>query len=188
MVDCYIGEIRMIPYGRTMPPVGWAFCDGSLINIADNQTLFALLGTTYGGDGVKNFGLPDYRSRIPIGAGQGTGLTTNYPMGGTGGQEAISLTAANIPAHTHTWSVGTGDAMATAAAGNWYGTVPLTTIAGRPAGGLYFDTTHAGWASHNMDSGVIGGTGNANSSHENRMPTRALQFIIALQGIYPVRA
>src|SRR5437667_9113581 len=98
MATPFLGEIRC--FGFTFAPVGWAFCNGQLLSIAQNDALFALLGTTYGGDGVTTFGLPDLRSRFPLGMGQGSGLS-NYIIGQLAGTENVTLTANQIPAHNH---------------------------------------------------------------------------------------
>src|ERR1700747_753421 len=99
------------------PPKGWAFCNGQLLPINQNQALFALLGTTFGGDGRTNFALPDLRGRVPLSAGQGPGLE-NYNLGQTGGAEQVSLTADQMPPHTHTLNVHTGKADQSNPAGN----------------------------------------------------------------------
>nr|WP_315150744.1 tail fiber protein [uncultured Flavobacterium sp.] len=94
----YIGEIRL--FAGNFPPAGWAFCDGSILPISENDALFALIGTTYGGDGQSTFGLPDLRGRVPIGTGQGAGLS-NRLLGEKVGQETVTLTTANMPSHSH---------------------------------------------------------------------------------------
>lgn len=94
----YIGEIRL--FAGNFAPAGWTFCDGSLLPISENDVLFQLIGTTYGGDGQSTFALPDFRGRVPIGMGQGVGLS-NRIIGETGGQESITLSTANMPSHTH---------------------------------------------------------------------------------------
>ncbi len=95
----YIGEIRL--FAGNFAPSGWAFCDGSLLSISENEVLFNLIGTTYGGDGQSTFAVPDLRGRVPVGQGQGPGLS-NRIIGETGGQETVTLTSANMPSHTHT--------------------------------------------------------------------------------------
>src|SRR5512140_2485512 len=97
MSQPYVGEIRI--FAGNFAPVGWAFCAGSLQAISQNQTLFQLIGTTYGGDGVNTFALPDLRSRVPI--HQGTNFGTNFALGQSGGEESVTLTANQIPTHTH---------------------------------------------------------------------------------------
>src|ERR1700746_3573541 len=98
MSDQFVAEPRI--FGCNFPPVGWAFADGQLLPISQNTALFSLLGTTYGGDGQSTFGMPDLRGRIPIGAGQGPGLSP-YTLGQTGGSETVTLTTAALAAHTH---------------------------------------------------------------------------------------
>src|ERR1044072_7289766 len=97
-MENYMGEIRA--FAGNYAPAGWALCDGSLLSISENQTLYALLGTTYGGDGVNDFGLPDLRGRVVVNNGQGPGLS-NYILGMQGGAETVVITQATLPAHTH---------------------------------------------------------------------------------------
>jgi microcystin-dependent protein len=94
----YVGEIRI--FAGNFAPAGWLFCDGSLLPISENETLFSLIGTTYGGDGQSTFALPDLRGRIPVGTGQGAG-TSNRILGENGGTESVALTTNNVPAHNH---------------------------------------------------------------------------------------
>lgn len=106
-MECYLGEIRI--FAGPYVPKGWYLCNGATIPISGNEALYALLGTQWGGDGISSFGLPDLRDRVPIGSGQGPGLT-NRPFGSTGGQETVTLTSAQLPAHTHAFNVSTQDA------------------------------------------------------------------------------
>src|SRR5881394_307932 len=99
MSNPYIGEIRM--FGGNFAPNGWAFCDGSLIAISENDALFNLIGTTYGGDGQNTFALPDLRGRIPVHQGQGPGISQNYTIGEVAGVENVTLTTQQIPSHNH---------------------------------------------------------------------------------------
>ena len=98
MAEAFLGEIRM--FGGNFAPVGWAFCQGQLLPISQNTALFSLLGTTYGGDGVQTFALPDLQGRVPLGMGQGPGLSP-YVEGQTGGAESFTLTTQQMPAHSH---------------------------------------------------------------------------------------
>src|SRR5215831_204073 len=98
MADPFLGEIRMV--GFNFAPVGWAFCNGTLVPISQNDALFALIGTTYGGDGQNTFALPNLQSRVPIHQGTGPGLS-NYVIGQLAGSESVTLTVSQIPAHTH---------------------------------------------------------------------------------------
>src|SRR5438067_3998677 len=98
MASPFLSELRIVSFD--FPPKGWAFCNGQLLPINQNQALFSLLGTTYGGNGVNNFALPDMRGRVPNHFGQGPGLS-NYNLGQTGGSESVTLTVNQIPAHNH---------------------------------------------------------------------------------------
>jgi microcystin-dependent protein len=101
----YVGEIRM--FAGSFAPINWAICDGSLLPISENETLFVLIGTTYGGDGESTFALPDLRGRAPVHMGTGSGLTPRF-LGEAAGVETVTLTAAQIPAHTHTLNASKG--------------------------------------------------------------------------------
>jgi len=188
MAEFYVGEIRMTASRQTEPPVGWFYCDGSLKSVSTYQTLYSLIGTVYGGDGTSTFGLPDYRSRVPIGFGtEAAPLTNAYLVGAKGGLEQVPLSGANMPAHTHNWLGSTKAANLTAASGNLFGSVPYS--AGPPAlGGLYENTTVANFHWFNAATSVIGSTGTSGATHENRMPSEAIGFIIAYTGVYPVRS
>src|SRR3954462_7517572 len=95
----YIGEIRM--FGGSFAPAGWAFCDGQLMPISENDALFTLIGTTYGGDGQETFGLPNLQSRIPVHQGTGPGISQSYVIGQMTGVESVTLTTQQIPVHNH---------------------------------------------------------------------------------------
>src|SRR2546426_1597936 len=99
MAQPYVGEIRM--FGGNFAPAGWMFCQGQTLSIAENETLFNLSGTTYGGDGQSTFALPDLQGRLPVHLGQGPGITQNYIIGETGGVETVTLTTQQIPVHSH---------------------------------------------------------------------------------------
>jgi microcystin-dependent protein len=168
----YLAEIRLV--GFTYPPRGWAECNGQLLSIAQNQALFSLLGTTYGGDGRVTFALPDLRGRIPLHFGQGPGLS-NYTQGQVGGEEAVTLNISQLPAHTHT----------PPAANNNPG--PDNSPQGEFwAASDQSDNIYAATANAAMAPGAIGNTGGS-QPHPNIQPSLVLMFIIALQGIYPSR-
>src|ERR1700744_2453817 len=116
MATPFIGEIRM--FGFNFAPVGWHRCDGSLLPIAQYDALFALIGTTYGGDGQVTFGMPDFRSRVPVHQGQGTGLAP-YVMGQLTGAENVTLTVQQIPSHSHAVSVSNSGTRTTTASANF---------------------------------------------------------------------
>jgi microcystin-dependent protein len=166
--DPFIGEIRLVPFA--FAPRGWALCEGQLLPINQNQALFSLLGTYYGGDGRTTFALPDLRGRVPVGAGDAV-TGTAYALGAVGGQETVKLTASQLPSHTHAvWA--------------WKG-APTTK---RPTGAVPAGAGAYG-ASQDVKMGakMIGRTGGG-QAHDNRQPYLCLNYIIALQGIYPARS
>jgi microcystin-dependent protein len=164
-VDPFLGEIRLVAFD--FAPKGWAACDGRLLPINQNQALFALLGTQYGGDGKTTFALPDLRGRVPVGAGQGAGLS-NYPIGSTGGDESVKLAVGQLPPHAHPVRASSGAATTKDPAGAF------------PAkGGAYAAAQNA-----KMNTAMLGKSGGG-QPHENRQPYVALNYIIALQGIFP---
>ena len=175
MSEPFIGEIRMV--GFTFAPQGWAFCSGQLLAISQNDALFSLIGTTYGGDGVTTFALPDLRGRLPIHSGQGAGLSPRQ-LGERAGTETVTLLGTQLPAHSH-------PAYATTAAattgepgpGVMPGTVSNQTMYVTDAnGGRDFGLS-------SQSGGYMGG----NQPHENCMRTLTLNYCIALYGIYPSR-
>ena len=169
MPDQYIGEIRC--FGFNFAPQGWATCDGSLVAIAQNTALFSLLGTMYGGNGQTNFALPDLRGRTSVGSGQGPGLSP-YDQGQLGGQEQVTLTTQQLAAHNHPVA---GSSSATSK--NPTGAVPALT-----EGGSSYGTTQ----DLAMSGTMTGLTGNS-QPHENRQPYLALNWCIAVEGIFPSR-
>ena len=166
-MDQFLGEIRLVAFD--FEPQGWAFCDGRLLPINQNQALFSLLGTYYGGDGKTTFALPDLRGRVPVGMGQGA-TGSSYEVGSTGGQEAVKLTTSQLPAHSHAARAHNGASTTKSPAG----AVPA-------AGGAYAPTQNA-----KMAATLVGQSGGG-QVHENRQPYLVLNYIIALQGIYPSR-
>jgi microcystin-dependent protein len=172
MSDAYIGEIRM--FGGNFPPVGWAFCDGSTLSISQYDALFALIGTTYGGDGQTTFNLPDLRGRLPIHQGQGAGLSART-LGEPGGVEQVTLNQGQLPPHNHTAlansGIGTVDSPYTS---YWAGSANTPQF----APGSQANTT--------MSADTIGFTG-GNQPHSNLQPYLAVSFIIALEGIFPTQ-
>lgn len=175
----FLGEIVM--FAGNFAPRGWAFCDGQLLAINSNQALFSILGTTYGGDGRTTFALPDLRGRTAIGPRQGPGLS-NYQLGQRGGLETVTLSAAQMPSHTHAT---TATLQATSTRGN--SAVPTGNIlASKPRTDIYSDAA----PDVSMDSAAVtlqnAATGGS-QAHENRMPYLAINHIIALFGIFPSR-
>jgi microcystin-dependent protein len=169
----YIGEIRMFGFGRT--PSGWQACDGSLLPISQYDTLFSLLGTTYGGDGQSTFGVPDLRGRIPVHQGQGPGLS-NYVIGQEAGSETVTVLPGQMPAHTHTLVATSGAATAVTPANS--------LVPGAISGDTLYvsDTTGATALAMSDQSTTLAGN---NQPHENCMPTLTVQYCISTEGIYP---
>ncbi|HWA83495.1 MAG TPA: tail fiber protein [Fimbriimonadaceae bacterium] len=168
-MDPFLGEIR--PVGFTFAPQGWALCAGQILPIAQNTALFSLLGTTFGGDGVTTFALPDLRSRVAVGAGQGPGLT-NYDLGQDGGVEQVSLASNQLPAHSH-------HVMASSQAAVAYS--PESGVPGKAA-----RTVYGGGSNGTLAPDSLGMAGQG-LPHENHQPFLSVLYVIALQGIYPPR-
>jgi microcystin-dependent protein len=178
MADPYVAEIRMV--GFNFAPRGWAQCDGQIISIAQNTALFSLLGTTYGGNGTVNFALPDLRGRVTIGQFQGLGLSP-YDLGQTGGEENHALTTAEMPAHNHG-----GTLLANSAAGT--ATTPTGNVPSTPSGvNPRFATMYSNAATDTTNATAIATAGNG-QSHPNIMPYQCVNFVIALQGVFPPRS
>jgi microcystin-dependent protein len=167
----YVGEIRWVAFNYA--PVGWAECNGQLLAIAENEALFSLIGTTYGGDGKTTFALPDMRGRVAVGTGQGAGLSNRTP-GEKGGQEKVTLTTAEMPAHRHTLAVDSGAANSKGPAGN--------VLADSPSAAIY-STTAPNTTLKSSSIGLQGG----GQPHENMQPYLGMTCIIALNGIFPPR-
>lgn len=173
MTDPFVAEIRIFPFN--FAPKGWAFCNGQLMPISQNTALFSLLGTRYGGDGLSTFALPDLQGSVPMHQGQGPGLS-NYFLGETGGVETVTLIQSEIPAHAHQASGASGSGP-TSPAGNAWGALP-----GRTPPPMYA----SGNPTVNMGNALsITGT---SLPHNNMQPYLALNFCVALQGIYPPRS
>lgn len=171
----YVGEIRMFGFGNRGAPNGWQACDGSLLPIAEYEVLYTLLGTTYGGDGVNTFAVPDLRGRLPIHQGTGPGLS-NYVIGQRAGTETVTVLATQMPAHTHTLAATTGAAGAV--------TPGNTLLPGTVSGDSFYVSDVAGATALPMSpqSTSLGG---GSQPHENCMPTLTVQFCIAWAGIFP---
>ncbi|MGN6184626.1 MAG: phage tail protein [Thermoanaerobaculia bacterium] len=167
MAQPYVGEIRM--FAGNFAPAGWMFCEGQLLPISENETLFQLIGTTYGGDGESTFALPDLRGRIPLHQGNG------FILAETGGAEEITLTVSQIPAHSHPALATLNAASATAPSTNLVvGLAPLSTQT--PYG------TDAPLSTLNASSiSPVGGS----QPHTNFQPYLCVDFIISLFGIFP---
>jgi microcystin-dependent protein len=160
----FVGEIRM--GGWNFAPVGWAMCNGQLMPIAQNETLFALIGTTYGGDGQTTFGLPDLRGRLPVHVGPGFALAQQ------GGSETVTLTSNQVPGHSHSFMCSTSNGTQHDPAGH----VPATF----PQGRAYIQ----GAATTALASGSIQ-PGGGGQPHDNMQPFLCITFIISLFGVFP---
>ncbi|GGD83840.1 microcystin dependent MdpB family protein [Emticicia aquatilis] len=172
----FIGMIAM--FGFNYAPRGWAFCNGQLISIAQNSALFSLLGTTYGGDGIQTFGLPNLQSRIPIGFGQGAGLSS-YALGQMAGTENVTLNITQIPQHNHQMTAsGDGPTQATAAS---------ASLASQARTGGTMPVIYANGATNIVPLASATSISGGNQPHSNIQPYLAINYSIALEGIYPSR-
>jgi len=176
MAEAFLGEIRIFAGNYT--PAGWALCEGQLLPIAQNTALFSILGTMYGGDGKTNFALPDLRGRVVVAFGQGPGLSP-YQQGQVGGAESEKLTAAQMPAHSH--AVGATEAATT---NDPKGAVPAKAVgAGVTSAPHIYGAAPSGTA---MNASMIGASGGGQPVSVMQ-PYLVINYIIALQGIYPSR-
>lgn len=168
MAQPYVGEIRM--FAGNFAPVGWAFCDGQQLAILENEALFQLIGTTYGGDGESNFNLPNLQSRVPIHMGNGPDGTT-YQLAEMAGTESVTLTVQQIPNHTHPWLASNASANSKQPVGG----VPAIT-----QGDLYTASISPIPMSPQSITPVGG-----SQPHENNQPFLCINYIISLYGIFP---
>ncbi len=175
MSQPFIGEIRLLPYN--FAPRSWMDCDGRLLSIAQYTALFALLGTTYGGNGQTTFALPDLRGRIPMHSGQGPGLSPRT-LGEVTGVQTVTLTANQMPAHTHT-AVASTVAASEAAPGT--GVVPAAV-----SNQTMYVTDLTGATAFTLAANATTPAGGS-QPHENCMPTLTLRYCIAVEGIFPPR-
>ena len=171
MTEPFVGEIRM--FAGNFAPRGWALCDGQLLAVSQNNALFALFGTIYGGDGRTTFGLPDLRGRIPLHQGTGSGLSARK-LGSRGGRETVTLVTNQLASHTHDWNANTADATDSA---------PQGKVLAKPVNLRFWEPADP---NTDLDSHTIANTGGSRS-HNNLMPTLCVNFIVALFGIFPSR-
>jgi len=170
MADCYVGEIRM--FAGNYAPLGWEMCNGQLLQVAQYPALFSLIGTTYGGDGQSTFALPDMRGRVPVSMGTSKdGI--HYPLGQAGGTETVTLTTAELGAHTHPVYAQSAAGSDPDASGKFWAGPTMTAYEKPGSDALVAMSAQAVTA--------VGG----NLPHENMMPFATLSFIIATKGIYP---
>ncbi len=169
MAQPYVGEIRM--FGGNFAPAGWMFCDGQLLPISENETLFQLIGTTYGGDGQETFALPNLQSRVPIHMGTGPDGTT-YTLAELAGTETVTLTTQQMPIHNHALLASTGPGNVNVPAGN---------VTAESAGvKIYIEDTPS-TPMNAADITPVGGS----QPHENVQPYLCINYIISLFGIFP---
>jgi len=168
MAQPYVGEVRL--FAGNFAPAGWMYCDGTLLPISEYETLFNLIGTTYGGDGQSTFGLPDMRGRIPVHQGTLAGVT--YQLAQMAGVETVTLTTQQIPAHSHALVASADNSNQTNAAGNVLAQVPTYTP--------YIQIT----ANTALAANAISPTGGS-QPHSNMQPYLGINFIISLFGIFP---
>ena len=167
-MDPFLGEIRI--FAGNFAPRGWALCDGQILPIAQNSALFALLGAAYGGDGRSTFALPNLQGRAPMHWGEGPGLTPRA-VGEAGGEEAVALLQSQLPAHAHP-----------------VGAVATAGDAHSPSGAVLADApVYASHPSTTLAPQTVAAAG-ASHPHNNMMPSLPLQFIIALEGVFPPRS
>jgi microcystin-dependent protein len=170
MSSPFIGEIRL--FGGNFAPAGWAFCAGQLMPIAENDALFTLIGTTYGGDGQNTFALPDLRGRLPMHMGTGAGLSPRT-IGENGGVETVTLTTQQMPIHNHAPLAVSGNGnQSTPQSGVWAGVTTSIYTSNPP--NIAFNAT-------------LGGNTGGSQPHENLMPFLAVSFIISLFGVFPTQ-
>ncbi|QAY77376.1 phage tail protein [Sphingosinicella sp. BN140058] len=179
MADPFVAEIRI--FGFNFAPTGWAFCNGQLLPISQNTALFSLLGTTYGGNGKSNFALPNMSGNVAMQPGQGPGLSLR-DLGEQGGSSTVTLLQTEMPVHNHMMQAVNANASTAVANGNALAKGRYST--GPQSGAIAFYNTAAAFVQ--MDPLAIGMTG-GNLPHNNMMPFLALNYCIALQGVFPPR-
>jgi microcystin-dependent protein len=170
MAQPYVGEIRM--FGGNFAIAGWAFCNGQLLPISEYETLFNLIGTTYGGDGQSTFAVPNMAGRVPIHQGQGPGISQNYQIGELGGVTDVTLTTQQLPVHNHFMTASQNQGTSANANGQVLALGPNVQLYRQIAPALTFANN------------VVTNTGGS-QPHDNLMPYLAINFIISLFGIFP---
>jgi microcystin-dependent protein len=175
MSDPFVGEIR--PVGFNFPPVGWAFCNGQILSIAQNTALFSLLGTFYGGNGTSNFALPNLQGNVALGMGQGVGLSP-YSIGEAVGSATVALGVAQLASHNHTAIADSGRGSATSNS-------PVNNAWAKAGAG---DTPYSSATPNVTLSANSTTTAGGGGPHNNMMPYLTINFVIALQGIFPQRS
>lgn len=170
MAQPYVGEIRM--FAGNFAPAGWMFCQGQVLPISENETLFQLIGTTYGGDGESTFALPNLAGRVPVHQGQGPGISNNYIIGEASGVEQVTLTVNQLPSHTHAFLASTANGTTQSPANQ--------VLATNPTVQLYRQSD----PEQNFNPASIQPVGGS-QPHENMMPYLVVNYIISLFGLFP---
>jgi len=172
-MDPYIGDIRL--FAGSFAPAGWILCNGTLLSISEYDVVFAIIGTTYGGDGVTTFAVPDLRGRLPVGQGNGPGLTPRV-LGQSFGSESVTLLSTQIPSHTHTLMASTAAATASSPAAN--------VFAHSGTDSIYTPLPTTGPQPQTLNAASVQSAGGT-QPHDNVMPTTAINYIMCLAGIFP---
>ena len=159
-------------FGGNFPPAGWAFCNGAPMPISENEVLFQLLGTTYGGDGEQTFNLPDLQGRLPLHFGQGPGITQSYQQGETGGNESVTVSVNQLPTHNHAWLASNDPSNSL---------IPTNNVVSTP---LNITPYFSGAASVPLNAQSLVPQGGS-QPHDNMMPFLCISYIISLFGIFP---
>jgi len=183
MSNPFLGEIRL--FAGNFNPRGWAFCNGALLAISQNDALYALLGTTFGGDGVNTFGLPDLQGRLPVGQGTGPGLSS-YVVGQKGGTETVTLNTNQMPIHSHTFFANTAAGSLDRPGATAQPAKAQQSVGGQSALLYVIPGNQSPITTVNMNAANVQATGGS-QPHENLMPVLAINYIIALEGIFPSR-
>lgn len=191
--ESFLGQIQAFGFGFN--PVGWLPCDGRLLSIAENEVLYTLIGTTYGGDGISTFGIPDLRGRVPIGMGLGNAPgATQHPLGQKAGHEQMTITTAQMPTHTHVFNASGGNFMVS----DQPGTSPAPSSTVNTIGAANESTqTYVNDAYNNqtptiplnlgISTGPTVSAAGGSMPFENMEPFQTINFCIAIQGIFPSR-
>jgi microcystin-dependent protein len=176
-MDPYLGEIRI--FAGNYAPMGWMMCQGQILPISGNDALFAVIGATYGGDGTTTFALPDFRGRVPL------GLSASYPLGGKGGYEVAALAANNLPVHSHSGQIKCNNRSDSETPG---GNVPGAAVASGSNAPRNEYVPSAGQTLVDLASSCVSiDSAGGSANHQNVQPSLALNFIIAIEGIFPTR-
>ena len=174
-MDPYLGDIRL--FAGSFAPAGWVICDGRLLPISQNDALYAIVGTTYGGDGINTFAVPDLRGRLPVGQGSGAGLTPRV-IGQQFGVESVTLITTQIPSHNHTLN-GSTSAPSTSPS-------PAGTVFAHSDADKIYVSSPTGPVPETMNPATVQATGGT-QPHNNIMPTTAINYIMCTAGIFPSR-